>query len=93
MGPPSSGALTVAMVLKLIEPYDLGSRPLNTGALHVIAEAEKLAYADRARYMADADFVPVPMGLIDGRYLDARRRLIDPQRAGPRRKPGRPPGP
>ena len=92
MGPPSSGGLTVAMVLKLIEPFDLGAQPLNTQAMHLIAEAEKLAYADRARYMADDDFVPVPMGLIDARYLDVRRRLIDPKRAGPRRKPGRPPG-
>ena len=92
MGPPSSGALTVAMVLKLIEPYNLGAQPLNTTALHLIAEAEKLAYADRARYMADGDFVPVPKGLIDTRYLDERRRLIDVDRAGPRRKPGRPPG-
>jgi gamma-glutamyltranspeptidase/glutathione hydrolase len=92
MGPPSSGGLTVAAVLKLIEPFDLGRTPLNPRALHLIAEAEKLAYADRDRYIADSDFSDVPAGLLDRRYLDARRRWIDPERAKGRAEAGEPPG-
>ncbi|MGD9830255.1 MAG: gamma-glutamyltransferase [Hyphomicrobiaceae bacterium] len=93
MGPPSSGGLTVAMALKLVEPFELGRRPLDVRGVHVLTEAQKLAYADRDRYMADADVVPVPVsGLLDPAYLDSRRRLIRPLRAGPKASPGRPPG-
>jgi len=95
MGPPSSGGLTVAMTLKLLEPFDLGRGPqaaMRTGALHVIAEAEKLAYADRDRYIGDPDFVSVPAGLLDDNYLAQRRRLIDPGSAMGRAEAGRPPG-
>lgn len=92
MGPPSSGALTVGMTLKLLEPFDLGSVPLNARALHLIVEAEKLAFADRDRYVADSDVVPVPKGLIDSAYLADRRQLIDPAKAGPIATAGSPPG-
>ncbi|MEL7542329.1 MAG: gamma-glutamyltransferase [Pseudomonadota bacterium] len=91
MGPPSSGALTIAQVLGLIEPFTLGTTPLDENALHVIAEAQKLAFADRARFMADADFVDVPHGLLDAHYLAERRRLIDTTRVTPRAEPGAPP--
>jgi len=91
MGPPSSGALTVNQVLRLLAPFDLGRAPMNISALHLIAEAEKLSYADRGRYMADADFVKVPKGLLDEAYLTQRRRLIDPAAAMGRAEPGRPP--
>ncbi len=81
-GPPSSGGVTVGQVLALIEPFDLGSSPLSVSAAHVIAEAERLAFADRARYLADTDFVAVPLpGLLDQKYLDKRRALINPDRA------------
>lgn len=92
MGPPSSGGPTVAMVLKLIEPFDLGKTPLNLPAMHLILEAQKLAYADRDRYMADADFVPLPKGLLDKGYIAKRRTLIDRSKAMRRAAPGRPPG-
>jgi len=91
MGPPSSGGLTVLQVLMILERFDLGAKPLNSRALHLIAEAEKLAYADRTRYMADADFVPVPKGLIDRTYLRSRSRLIQRSRAMDRAAPGDPP--
>ncbi len=89
MGPPSSGALTVAQTLKMIERFDLGNSPyhaLNAHALHVIGEAQKLAYADRARYMADSDFVPVPYGLLDDAYIARRSALINPWRVMPSTK-------
>jgi gamma-glutamyltranspeptidase/glutathione hydrolase len=80
--PPSSGAVTVGQVLELIEPFDLGSEPLAVEPVHRIVEAERLAFADRGRYLADPDFVPAPVaGLLDKSYLDQRRALIDPTRA------------
>lgn len=91
MGPPSSGGLSVAQILMLLEASDLGREPLNTKALHKIAEAEKLTYADRARYMADNDFVPVPDGLLDPAYIRARQKLIGPDPMGKARH-GIPPG-
>jgi gamma-glutamyltranspeptidase/glutathione hydrolase len=82
MGPPSSGGVAVGQVLAIIEPFDLGPAPLGVRPAHMIAEAERLALADRARYLADTDFVPVPLaGLLDPTYLAERRALIDPERA------------
>jgi len=61
-------------------------------AVHLIAEAERLAYADRAQYVADADFVPVPVkGLVDPAYLASRAALIGDRSMGVA-KPGSPPG-
>jgi len=61
-------------------------------AVHLIAEAERLAYADRAQYVADADFVPVPVkGLVDPTYLASRAALIGDRSMGVA-KPGTPPG-
>jgi gamma-glutamyltranspeptidase / glutathione hydrolase len=94
MGPPSSGGLAVAQVLKLIETFDLGQTSadaLNTRAMHIIAEAEKLAFADRDRYIGDPEFAQVPTGLLDAGYLTGRRALIDPQATMARPGPGTPP--
>ena len=80
--PPSSGAITVGQVLALIEPFDLGKDPMEVEPVHRIVEAERLAFADRDRYLADPDFVTAPVsGLLDRSYLDQRRALIDPNRA------------
>ncbi|MGI9524463.1 MAG: gamma-glutamyltransferase family protein, partial [Hyphomicrobiaceae bacterium] len=60
MGPPSSGGLTVAQALKMVEYFDLGrsaKAALNPQAMHLMSEALKLAFADRNRYIADTDFV------------------------------------
>ncbi len=95
VGPPSSGALTVAQTLKLIEPFDIGTTPgaaLNARAVHLIAEAQKLAYADRNRYIADPDFVSIPDGLLDDAYIGQRRALIDMNAAADKPKAGVPPG-
>ena len=91
MGPPSSGALTIGQTLKLIEGFDLGHTPMNARALHIIAEAEKLAYADRNRYIADPDFVAVPKGLHNPAYLKKRASLINPEKSMGKAKPGTPP--
>ncbi|MGB6346455.1 MAG: gamma-glutamyltransferase [Methyloceanibacter sp.] len=78
---PSSGAVTVGQVLALVEPFDLGAEPLSAEPVHLIVEAERLAFADRGRYLADPDFVPAPAGLLDPSYIDHRRALIDRTRA------------
>jgi gamma-glutamyltranspeptidase/glutathione hydrolase len=92
MGPPSSGGVAVGQVLAIIEPFDLGPAPLGARPAHFIAEAERLALADRARYLADSDFVPVPLaGLLDPIYLAERRALIDPERASAHVAAGSPP--
>ncbi len=91
MGPPSSGALTVGATLALLEPLDLGTVPLAPRALHLIAEAEKLAFADRDQFIADPDFVPVPTGLLDRAYLTQRRTLIAAGTTQGKALPGTPP--
>ena len=64
---------------------------MNARALHLIAEAEKLAFADREAFIGDPDFVPAPAGLLNTGYLNARRGLIDPTAAMARPTPGAPP--
>lgn len=94
MGPPSSGAIAIAQTLKMIERFDLGSTPagaMKIPAMHLIVESERLAYADRDRYLADPAFVPVPAGLLDPGYLATRSALIDPAKAMLRAEPGEPP--
>ncbi len=95
MGPPSSGAHAVGQTLALIEPFDLGKGAravLNPQALHIITEAEKLAYADRNRFIGDPDFVRIPQGLLEGGYLAGRRALIALPQAAERVTAGNPEG-
>ncbi|MCH9764964.1 MAG: gamma-glutamyltransferase family protein [Alphaproteobacteria bacterium] len=95
MGPPSSGGPAIVQILKLLAPFSVGKSEddvMNPNALHLIAEAEKLAYADRNRYIGDPDFVAVPNGMFDDGYIAKRRQLIDPKRAMPQPKAGLPPG-
>jgi gamma-glutamyltranspeptidase / glutathione hydrolase len=92
VAPPSSGAVTVGQVLALIEPFDLGKEPLAIQPVHHIVEAERLAFADRDRYLADPDFVTAPVsGLLDRTYIDQRRTLIDPTRTLGEATAGTPP--
>jgi gamma-glutamyltranspeptidase/glutathione hydrolase len=84
----------VGQILKLVEPFDLGRGPsaaLGARAVHLIAEAQKLAFADRNRWVGDPDFVTVPPGLLDAGYLDRRRALIDPAAAMGKASAGTPP--
>lgn len=94
MGPPSSGGVTVMQILGLLEPFDLAAlAPDSVEATHLFAEASRLAYADRNLYIADSDFVDVPVsGLLDADYLRARADLIDPMQAADDAAAGTPPG-
>ena len=94
MGPPSSGATTVLATLGQLERFDLHALGANSPtAWHLIAESERLAYADRARYSADADFVTVPaIGMVDPAYLARRSALIDPAKTMASVSAGTPPG-
>lgn len=81
--PPSSGGLTVVNMLNIMEGYDVAKWGRNsTEYLHAFLEAQKLAFSDRNKYMADSDFANVPMaGMVDKKYAAERRKLIDPNQA------------
>lgn len=83
MPPPSSGGIGVLQLLGVLERSALPTDdPASADAAHLFAEAGRLAYADRARYLADPDFVAVPQAaLLDPAYLDQRARLIDARRS------------
>ncbi len=83
MGPPSSGGLTSLIILGILENFDVPSlKAGSVEALHLISEASRLAFADRAAYMGDADFIQIPIdGLLANDYLKSRADMIDPVRA------------
>jgi len=102
MGPPSSGGITVAQSLGILENFDLaqlrptaldieGGKPTVMG-VHLVAEANRLAYADRDRYIADTDFVALPGGswaaMLDKTYLRGRADLISFSRSMGTAQPG-----
>ena len=105
MGPPSSGGTAVAETLGLLAGSDLGlgaaPAPGNADAMLQapavvepalrIAEAEKLAFADRDQYIADPGFVPQPSTLLDPGYIASRAKLIDPTHPIVKAAPGNPP--
>ena len=78
--PPSSGGIAVLQMLGMLERFDLAAMaPMSVEAVHLLAQAGRLAFADRARYVADDRFVAVPVdALLDRGYLQARAALIDP---------------
>jgi gamma-glutamyltranspeptidase/glutathione hydrolase len=79
MPPPSSGGFAVLQILAILSHFDLRAlKPDSVGAVHLFAEAGRLAYADRNLYIADPAFAPAPLAaLLDARYLDSRATLID----------------
>ena len=83
--PPSSGGLHIIQILNLLEPYDLKGMGHNSAAyLHHLAESMKRAYADRARFLGDPDFVDIPVSaLIDKAYAERLRATIKADRATP----------
>ncbi len=80
MPPPTSGSLVIQMVLGLLEGFDLAAlEPGSVEAVHLISEASRLAYADRDMFIADPDFVAVPVqGLVSDDYLGQRAAQINP---------------
>ena len=93
MPPPSSGGVAVLQILGMLSRFDMGNQPESLQAVHLMAEAERLAFADRDRYLADPDFESVPLsGLIDPGYLASRAALIRDERAMEQVYPGKPPG-
>jgi gamma-glutamyltranspeptidase / glutathione hydrolase len=91
-GPSSSGGVAVLQTLAMVTDLDMLHRPAAEQPM-VLAEAERLAFADRDRYLDDPAFTPVPVaGLLDPAYLRARAALIDPARAIATPQPGHPPG-
>ena len=91
MSPPSSGGIAIAQSLGILGQFDLSqygpSNPANEGGIpsvmgvHLVSEAERLAYADRDKYVADTDFIPLPgdgfSTMLDPNYLAQRASLID----------------
>ncbi len=91
--PPSSGGETVLQIMGIISNFDLGEKPESAESVHIVSEAERLAFADRDRYLADPDFSPIPLsGLLDPAYVKSRAMLIDRHAAMERVMPGNPPG-
>lgn len=83
MPPPSSGGAVLIEMLNILEGYDLSKmEPSSAERYHLMTEAMRRAFADRAEFMGDADFVKVPVaGLIDKSYAAKLRETINPQRA------------
>jgi gamma-glutamyltranspeptidase / glutathione hydrolase len=83
MPPPSSGGVHIVEIMNILEGFPLGEQGLNSAAaIHEMAEAEKLAYADRAQYLGDPDFLHVPVkGLTSKAYADHLRQTIAPDKA------------
>ncbi len=94
MGQPSSGALTLLNMLGILEHFDLRKMGKdNLQSWHIIAEASRLAFADRNHYMADPDFVKTPDRLLlDPAYLKSRAALINPKTPMPTVSHGVPAG-
>jgi gamma-glutamyltranspeptidase/glutathione hydrolase len=92
--PPNGQGLAVLQMLNILERYDLKALgPQSAETLHLMIEAKKLAYEDRARYYADPEFSKVPVaGLISKAYADERAALIRSDRANDRPTPGAPKG-
>ncbi|WP_318499827.1 gamma-glutamyltransferase [Photobacterium leiognathi] len=93
MGPPSSGALTLGQILAMLNHYPLDKLGAdNVESWRLIGDASRLAFADRDRYMADSDYVPMPTrGLLDPAYLAQRAALLQGKQALTKVEPGSPP--
>lgn len=85
MSPPSSGGAHIVQMLNILEGYDIHAMGFNSArTIHVMSEAMKRAYADRAQYLGDTDFVDVPLaGITSKAYADELRDQIDLDRATP----------
>jgi gamma-glutamyltranspeptidase/glutathione hydrolase len=88
--PPSSGGLTVIELLNIVEKYNLKKQGVNDPrTVHAVIEAQKLAFADRGKYMGDPDFVQVPVkDLLSKKFAAARAKSINPDKSIEGAEPG-----
>lgn len=89
--PPSSGGVHVGQILNMLENFDV-AKLTEAERYHLLVEAMRLAFADRAHYLGDPDFVPVPKGLISQAYADQLASKIDINKATVKVEYGVPPG-
>ncbi|WP_122032444.1 gamma-glutamyltransferase [Aliivibrio sp. EL58] len=93
MGPPSSGALALGQIMGVLSHYpisDMGKD--NVQSWRLLGDASRLAFADRGKYMADSDYVPMPtQGLLDKTYLEKRAELLKGKNALAETSAGSPP--
>jgi len=88
MAPPSSGGITLISMLGILQNFPL-SQLDEIDYLHFLSEAGRLAYADRDRYIADPDFIDIPIdSLIDSKYTKERSHLISKSKSMTKAKPG-----
>jgi len=91
MPPPTSGGVAVLQTMGILSHFDLPPLPLSAKAVHLIAEASRLAFADRNQFLADSDFVKVPVEkLLDPDYLQRRAAEISPAASLGTAEPGLP---
>lgn len=96
MGPPSSGGIAVLQMLGILQKFDMAKLKPEMGiptlsAVHLMAEAGRLAFADRSAYIADPDFIPAPVsGMLDPGYLDSRAAEISETKSMGKALPGMP---
>ena len=83
MGPPSSGGVLLALLLNMVEAYPLKDKGYGSfESMHLMIEAERRAYADRAMHLGDIDFYPVPLASLTSKaYARSRMRDFDPEKA------------
>ena len=83
MGPPSSGGALIVQILNMLEPYDVAKMGWGSAQLiHLMVEAERRAYADRAEHLGDPDFFDVPLAMLtDKSYAASRFKDFDPDKA------------
>jgi gamma-glutamyltranspeptidase/glutathione hydrolase len=92
MAPPSSGGITVIQILAQLQKFELSQYPPNSlQAVHLLTQSARLAFADRNKYIADSDFVSVPVkGLLSSDYIAKRATLIDEKKDMGRAVAGKP---
>ena len=94
MGPPSSGGVTVGQILGILNHLDMAGLGPTVDGVQALLEASKLAFADRDQYLADTDFVPVPLpGLLDSTYLMLRAQGLSLDHSIDKAVAGNPPWP
>lgn len=93
-GPPTSGGVAVLQILGFLERFELGEmEPRSAATMHLLADAQRLAFLDRNRWVGDPDEVDVPVkGLLDADYLAERSEHLDIARAFTGLRAGTPPG-